>query len=328
MYGTVAELRSAVQHEDVPDHVLVERVRSKMGRYVSHPSSIDVNARDGQVTLEGVVLAHELDDLLSAVASVSGVKRVENRLEAHKTPENIPGLQGGVRRSGEPAEVMQEYWSPATRLVVGAAGMALMGNCLARRTPGAIVFGTVGFGLFTRALANVETKRLFGVAPGRRGFDLQKTITIEAPVEKVFALLADKHNYPRFTDIVKSVRDVGEGRYQKTLAGPGGTEVVLDEVITRRVPNEYLAFRSGPNSMIKYAGRARFVALGDTSAQVQLDLTYNPPGGVISHSAARVAGYDPKSLLDDVLMRAKSYLETGKQPHDAAEETPVEAVQS
>jgi hypothetical protein len=30
-----------------------------------------------------------------------------------------------------------------------------------------------------------------------------------------------------------------------------------------------------------------------------------------------VLGFDPKTLLDDLLVRAKSYLETGKQPHDA-----------
>jgi hypothetical protein len=28
---------------------------------------------------------------------------------------------------------------------------------------------------------------------------------------------------------------------------------------------------------------------------------------------------DIKSLLDDIMMRAKSYLESGKQPHDAAQ---------
>jgi len=321
--GSIAALHFTGKNS-ATDEVLVERVRSKMGRYVSHPASIEVAASGGHVTLSGLILAHEVDELLQAVNSVKGVREVENRLEVHKTPENISGLQGGVRRTGEPAELMQENWSPTTRLAAGTAGCALMANCAIKRTPAAIVMGTLGFGLFARALVNIETRRLFGLGRSRRGIDLQKTITIQAPVEKVFALLADPQNYPHFTDMIEQVRDLGDGHYQKTVVGPAGTEIALDEIVTRLRPNEFLAWRSGPNSALKYAGRARFISLGDSATQVQIDMTYNPPGGIVSHSAAWLAGYDPKAVLDDVLMRAKSYLETGQQPHDARDQSPLE----
>jgi uncharacterized membrane protein len=70
---------------------------------------------------------------------------------------------------------------------------------------------------------------------------------------------------------------------------------------------------------------ARFEPVGDSSTRVQLCATYNPPGGVVTDALGRVAGYDMKSQLEDTLVRAKSYLETGKQPHDAAEKMPMEA---
>jgi uncharacterized membrane protein len=318
LYGTYAEMRGAFRSDEASDDVIADRVRSKIGRYVSHPSSIEVKVRDGVATLGGPILAHEVDDVLAAVKSVRGVIGVDENLEVHDSAGNISALQGGGCRTGEPMEIMQMYWSPTTRLALGTLGGLMMLNCAARRTIASPLVGAIGFGLALRALTNLELKRLFGLSD-RRGVDVHKTIIINRPVDEVFGLLADPASYPKFTGIVKSVRDLGDGSYQKTLAGPAGAEVKLHETITRYTPNEFIAFRSEPDSFVQYAGRARFVDLNGSHTKVEIDATYNPPGGVLSHSAAWLAGMDLKSQLDDVLLRAKSYLETGIQPHDAAQ---------
>src|SRR5262249_31799674 len=82
--GRAAETRARFRREDVSDPVLVGRVRAKLGRVVSHPRAIAVAADQGRVTLSGPILAGEVDDLLSAVAAVRGVREVENRLEMHE----------------------------------------------------------------------------------------------------------------------------------------------------------------------------------------------------------------------------------------------------
>src|SRR5262245_31743706 len=63
--GTFAELRGALGAQFVPDEVLVERVRSKLGRCMSHPSSVHVTAHDGRVVLSGSILASEVRSVLS-----------------------------------------------------------------------------------------------------------------------------------------------------------------------------------------------------------------------------------------------------------------------
>src|SRR5262245_38099208 len=73
-WGLASEAASAVSEKDNSDPVLTARVRSKMGRYVSHPGAIEVTVRDGRVTLSGPVLADEVDDLLGCVHSVPGVR--------------------------------------------------------------------------------------------------------------------------------------------------------------------------------------------------------------------------------------------------------------
>src|SRR4051812_44786773 len=49
--GLLAQTRSLAGGEEVDDRTLEERVRSKLGRHVTHPGSIEATARDGRVTL-------------------------------------------------------------------------------------------------------------------------------------------------------------------------------------------------------------------------------------------------------------------------------------
>ncbi len=167
--GMLAEGKSFLAGgEGDSDRVVAERVRSHIGRVVSHPRSIEVAVRGGRVTLSGPILAHEVDDLLACAASVRGVTGVENRLEVHKQAGNISGLQGGVGRPGERLDLMQANWSPTTQLLAGAAGCALFTAGLTQRFPVACVLGTAGLGLLARATTNRELSRLLGVGGSRR----------------------------------------------------------------------------------------------------------------------------------------------------------------
>lgn len=130
LYGLYACSRSRLRHDEPSDDVLTARVRSKMGRCVSHPSSIEVHARDGVVTLAGPVLADEVDALAANVKSVRGVQEVQSVLDVHDEPGAISGLQGGRRRNGASLDIMQERWSPTTRAAVTAAGVGLVAACL------------------------------------------------------------------------------------------------------------------------------------------------------------------------------------------------------
>ena len=93
--GLVAETRARFRHDDVDDFTLAERVRSAMGRAVSHPATIEVTAANGIVTLRGQVLEHELDDLLRKVSRVRGVEAIRDRLEVHREDTPSPSLQDG-----------------------------------------------------------------------------------------------------------------------------------------------------------------------------------------------------------------------------------------
>src|SRR5438093_813614 len=98
--GALQSIRSRVRDTPPSDVVLMERVRSKMGRAVSHPHAIHVNVQNGRVRLTGEILSEELDDLIRSVSAVKGVKEIENQLTTYAEPGDISSLQGGYTRRG------------------------------------------------------------------------------------------------------------------------------------------------------------------------------------------------------------------------------------
>jgi uncharacterized membrane protein/CBS domain-containing protein len=310
--GLMAETSARLTEGTPDDVILVERVRSAMGRVASHPHAIEVRAENGHVTLRGPILAHEVDDLLSRVKAVRGVSRIDNQLEVHQQAGDVPGLQGGTARPGQRFELMQENWAPAPRLLTSLAGAGLAFVGARRGDLVGMGLGALGLGLLARSLTNIETQRLVGTDGGRRAVDVQKTITINAPVAEVFRFWSNFDNFPRFMAGLKEVRDLGNGRSHWVAAGPAGAPVTWDALITRSEPNQVLAWKSEPGATVANAGIIRFELLTNNRTRVTIRLSYNPPAGAIGHAIAMLFGADPKSQMDADLVRLKSLFEHGK----------------
>ena len=154
--GLAAETRRLMHAEEVTDEVLAERIRSKLGGLVSHPSSVQVKVENRTAILSGPILTAEAEHLINHIASMRHVASVENQLEMHEREESIPGLQGkaGVRASGETWN-----WSPTTRFIAGTFGATLALYGAKKLNLFGTAVATVGAGVLARALSN---KRLRG----------------------------------------------------------------------------------------------------------------------------------------------------------------------
>jgi hypothetical protein len=129
--GIVAATRGRWQTEEVPDEVLVQRVRARLGRVCSHPHAIDVLVAHGNITLRGPILAADAPAVLRTTQNVRGVKAVMNQMEIHESADSEPALQGEGRLAGSSFDLLQPTWAPGTRAMVAAAGLAATGLCMA-----------------------------------------------------------------------------------------------------------------------------------------------------------------------------------------------------
>ena len=314
--GVAHEVRSRFTREEVPDEILCERVRSSLGWAVSHPGAIEVSALSGRVLLSGAILEREYVRLLRAVWAVRGVADVEDRLAVYESPVGISALQGGGRAPERRFGPLQENWSPALRVIMGATGGALLLNALAgRRSALGLLGGLGGAALIARSSANMPIDRLVGVR--RPAVELQKCIDVAAPVEQVFETFSQLERFPEFMTHVHEVRVRGDGTSQWTVEGPAGRTVSWEAVTTRLEPNRLIAWRTLPGSAVEHAGLLRFEQT-QGGTRVFVTMSYTPPGGALGHAVARLFGADPKSELNDDLMRMKVFLETGRRAHDAA----------
>ncbi len=151
--GAVAVVRRGIEGEQVDDEVLVERVRSEIGRATSHPHAIRVTAQQGHVALEGLVLTDEARDVRARAACVRGVREVDaSKLEEHACSEHVPSLQGGARARARAGG--RRSWRPGNRLAVATTGAALLAAGLGRGMAGRLLALAGGSLLTTAALAN------------------------------------------------------------------------------------------------------------------------------------------------------------------------------
>lgn len=317
MGGIAAEARHLFDDGQVDDGVLAERVRACLGRAVSHPGAIDVETAGGCVVLRGDVLAHEYPRLMNCVRAVRGVQSVDDQLGVHAEAKGVSALQGGHPRSARRIDLLQENWSPATRLLITGAGGALALAGLKRSGALGALASVTGVLSIVRSTSNIPLRRLAGVE-GRRAIDVRKTIQINAPLERVFQTLAVFEDYPQFMHNVRAVRRLEEDRYHWTAVGPAGVAVDWDAEVTALEPNRLIAWRTARNSPVQHAGIMRFESGNGAGTRLDIRMSYNPPAGALGHVLARLFGADPKHQLDEALVRVKTYLETGRAPRDAA----------
>lgn len=313
MIGFVAEARSLLKREGaVPDEVVAARVKSRIGMIVSHPHAIDVKVEKGHVTLFGDVLEDELQPLLTETSRIRGVTGVESKLALCKewpTPE--------IGRRRQRWDLMQENWSPTTRLVMGYLGSQLILYGLRRPGLFRTLAGVSGTAALARSLTNMPLKRILGIGAGYRVIGIKKTINIQAPVERVYSFWENLENFPKFMARVREVRKK-DHLWHWVVAGPAGLPVEWDAEMVQNVPNRLLAWKTVPGSVVEHAGTIHFDPNPDGSTRVDIQMSYNPPAGVLGHLVASFFGADPKREMDEDLARLKTFIETGKPPHDAA----------
>jgi uncharacterized membrane protein len=316
--GLWAEATRGLRAEPGSDAEIVERVRAKLGRVVSHPHALRVAAAEGRVELTGPILAREVDALLECVRHVPGVREVHDRLTAYQSGEHISALQGGHPRHGGRFELLQDNWSPTARVLSAAAGAALLGYGTRSRSPLGLLAIIAGAGLAVRAASNRPVMEVLGLNRAGRAIEVHKAIHIDAPVKKVFEFWVDYQNFPRCMSRVRRVEVLDGTRSRWVVSGPAGAPVEWTAELTQVVPDALIEWRCIADGPVRHWGTVRFDANGYGGTRVNIRFFYLPPGGVLGHALAALFRSDPKSEMDEDLMRMKTAIETGRLPHDAA----------
>ena len=94
MSGLVCQLKNVVSRcvstGRPDDDALANQVRLKLDMLSRHAHMIEVTVQRGCVTLQGPIVADEVQYLSKIIAVIPGVKKVHNRLKEYPSDEEIP----------------------------------------------------------------------------------------------------------------------------------------------------------------------------------------------------------------------------------------------
>lgn len=153
----------------------------------------------------------------------------------------------------------------------------------------------------------------------KRGIRVKKAITVNRSPEEAYRLWRTFENLPRFMAHLESVRMMDERRSYWRAKAPLGATVEWVAEITDDRPNELIAWRSLEGADVANSGRVRFVpALGGRGTEVHVELSYDPPSGIVGATFAKLFGAEPSEQVDGDLRRFKQVLEVGEVVHSDA----------
>jgi uncharacterized membrane protein len=155
-------------------------------------------------------------------------------------------------------------------------------------------------------------KRSWDRAKEGQAMHVKKAITVNRSPEELYRFWRDFQNLPRFMDHLDSV-EVTDGRSHWRAKAPAGRTVEWDAEIVEDRPNELIAWRSVDGADVPNSGVVRFKpAPGDRGTEVHVELTYEPPGGALGATIAKLFGEEPEQQVASDLRHFKQVMEAGE----------------
>lgn len=322
--GAVAEVRARVSEEEPPaDDVLLQRVRSRLGHVVTHPRAVEVTVERGRVTLSGPTLESEADGLLREIRAVPGVLEVYDELERFESSSEVPALQGGRERKGH--RFIGTAWTPAYRMFGIITSLPMIGYGLKQKgASGGIVAG-LGASLLARSATNLSLGKLTGISSETDVICVRKHFRVDANPEQVFSQLQNPDNVRGlFSKVDSMARSKSDDTWEIISQGPLGLPLHWKAELTELEPNRTIAWRTPEGGRFQAEGRIELSPADGSGTIVDLQIDYNPPGGVLGEVLASFLGASLRLALNEDVPRIQRYFATLTEVPEITEAAPKE----
>lgn len=266
-------------------------------------------ARRRRVIREARSLAGELGALLGAGTARGGAREPVDPEGLPRRRNDLPGVGGAELRT-----VPHDEGPPGALL--GLAGGVLTAYGLTRRDRLATAMAALGAGMVA---GGVVQNPALGIRDRRRAIEVQRTFQLEAAPDRVFDWWSQPARLARFLSYVDEVRDLGGGRVEWRVQGPGDEPLVWRATITALEPGRLLAWRSDADALVSQSATVR-VTPTESGTQLDLRLTYAPPAGHEEPDVTTLLGWDPRYTIDQDLERFAQLLSQRGASPDPAED--------
>lgn len=212
------------------------------------------------------------------------------------------------QNQGQPEASETERWAS----IVGGSALVLTG--LSQRSLRGVLMALAGGGLIYQGATKQSTLKQAQQALGiNQAIKVEKTVTIDKPVEELYHFWHNFENLPTFMKHLKSVKVHDAKRSRWIATAPLGGSVEWDAEIIEERENAFISWASVEGADIDNSGFVRFQkAPGNRGTEVKVVIEYFPPGGALAATFAKIFGEEPEQQIGDDLRRFKMLMEAGE----------------
>jgi uncharacterized membrane protein len=220
----------------------------------------------------------------------------------------VTSTSGDKSNTNQPEASEVERWAS----LIGGGAMVLMG--LRQGSLRGALTALAGGGLVYQGATKQSTIQKAQEAIGlNQPIKVEKTVTINKSAEELYRFWHDFENLPTFMKHLKSVKVHNEKRSHWIANAPLDNTVEWDADILEDRENEFISWASVEGADVDNSGFVRFTkAPGDRGTEVKVVLEYNPPGGALAATVAKLFGEEPEQQIGDELRRFKMLMEAGE----------------
>lgn len=306
-----------------------ERVRGEWVEVVQVVQTQHGSRRDGPGRSErgdrmGRVLADALGwfSLGLGVAQIAAPDRLNRQIGVFEDGRNRSLMRGmGAREIAHGIGILRGSKRVAlgSRVVGDAMDLTLLGGALganrnkrSRRRKTEIALASVAGVTLLDLIASARTARSSAPPSEERIMRDKASVTVKRPIDEVYLYWHDIGNFPHFMKHLQSASIPGPRRFRRKSQELGEVEFEIE--ITDEAVNEFIEWRSTPDSAAEHTGSVRFgPAPGGRGTEVKVEIDYGPKGidSTVS-TVAKIVGEKIHHQLRDDLRRFKQVLETGE----------------
>jgi uncharacterized membrane protein len=261
----------------------------------------------------GLAFAEEsAPDQLARLIGVSDACRRARTDERTRAILRAVGIREAVSGIGILAQARPVGWLWA-RVAGDVMDLALLGVALTRKPARPERVAAALSAVAGITVLDVWTSLRMTSRAKERALQTENVITINRSPQELYRYWHDFENLPTFMRHLESVRVTGGGRSHWQATAPAGAKVEWDAEITDDRANELIAWRSLPDAAVRNIGSVRFTpAPRGRGTEVRVTLRYEPPGGKLGATIAKLFGEEPGQQVLDDLRHFKQVMETGE----------------
>ncbi len=165
-------------------------------------------------------------------------------------------------------------------------------------------------------MLGVSTAGQIGQSHGANDLpEVERSITIGKSADELYRFWRDPQNLSQIMGSFADVTPAGDNRMHWRLNGPLVQNMEWDTQIVEDRPGELLSMKAVDGSQLPNEATIRFSpAPADWGTVATLHFRFDPPGGALGNSLAKMLGAVPSVLAEKALRRFKSLIETGEMP--------------